>query len=97
MSDGPSNEVLATKLDHVRETVERLLVLAEKSATRDEVRSADEALDRRVTLLETTVSALRDANTATMSAIRLAQWVLGTAGVGGAVAFLRWVLTNPPG
>lgn len=92
-----SIEVLGVELKHLREAVERLLTLAERNPSREEVQAADNALARRVDSLEsegrakdTRIRALEDERTGLRAILAL----LGFIGVAGVAAILKWFLAQ---
>lgn len=85
-------------LGHMQEQLSRLLNIAERSATKDEVRAADDGLSKRcdanesdVRALQTRVRALEDAKTATDSLVSTVKWLVGIVGGSGILLLLRWL------
>jgi hypothetical protein len=79
-----SLEVLAVELRHVREQMDRLLVLAERGATKDEVGS----LEKRVRVLE-------DDRTERRAIIALIAGAVGLIGIPGLILVAKAFLSQP--
>lgn len=89
-----SNEVLAVELRHVRETVDRILAISERSASREEMTKADDQADRRLTALESSVRLLEAANTSTTAVVNLAKWVISIGGLSLLGVVAKWWFTS---
>lgn len=90
-----SNDVLAVELAHLRTAVDRLLTLAERNATREEVHAADAAIIRRMDTFEgreeaqnTRIRALEDERTGLRAVLAL----VGFLGIAGVAAIVRWMV-----
>lgn len=85
-------------LGHMQEQLARLLMIAERSATKEEVKAADDGLGRRLDMVEaenramqTRVRALEDAKTATDSLVSTVKWIVAIGGGGFVIGLFKYL------
>jgi aminoglycoside N3'-acetyltransferase len=101
MSTPPSVEVLHVQYQHISEQLAKVIQLAERSASREEMREADQAIraelrevNAETKALATRTRALEDARNSTESLVNAAKWVIGLGGSGLLAVVAKYLLST---